>query len=148
MFDRHRDSRHERALPRIDLPGTGLPRVGATAARVAGTVLLALIGLFHLLEAPDHFAAQPYIGALFWVATAGAWLAALGIVIGARGAWPLGVVVAATTLAGLLLAVSVGLPRFREDLTESFAVPSLIVESAFIVLYIVSSAARRDIAGT
>jgi hypothetical protein len=148
MLAGQHENRRERPALRIRLPHERLPRVGAASARIAAVALLALIGLFHLFEAPAHFAAQPYVGVLFWLSIAGAWLAAIGIVVGARGAWLLGVVVAAACFAGLLLAISVGLPRFREDLTDSFAVPSLIVEGAFLVLYSLSSAARRDVAGT
>lgn len=132
----------------VGLPRTGAGRPAALGARGAAVVLLALIGVFHLIEAPDHFAAQPYIGILFWVATAGAFVAALGIASGLRGAWILGATVAAATFAGMVLAATLGLPHFREDFSDSFAVPSLVVEGLYLVLYVATSASRRSVAAT
>lgn len=105
------------------------------AARIAGAVLLVLVGIFHLVVLPTHWSAAPWLGILFVLAAAGAWLAAAGIA--ARGmwlAWVLGALVAASTFGGLLLAVTAGLPGFTETLSAPLAIPSLVVEGLYLLL--------------
>lgn len=50
---------------------------------LAGAVLVLSVGAVHLIEAPQHFRASPYLGALFVASAAGADFAATGIVRGA-----------------------------------------------------------------
>lgn len=114
-----------------DRPGA---RVGAVAARLAGVALLGLIGFIHLVELPGHAEAASYLGMLFGLAVAGAWVAALGVAAGVRAAWLLGALVAVGAMAGLLVAVAVGLPGFRESFAETLAVPSLVVEGLYLAL--------------
>jgi hypothetical protein len=126
-------------------------RVGWPRARVltgvgrgAAVVLLSIIGLIHLVQAPLYTQGAPYIGALFILACLGSWLAALTIAAGIRGAWVLGALVAAGTFAGLLVASTVGLPGFMDSLDAPMAMRSLVVEGLFIVLYVAVAAFRGD----
>jgi hypothetical protein len=89
-----------------------------------------------------------YIGVLFWLTVAASWLAAVGIASGVRGSWILGALVAAATFFGLILAVTVGLPNFSENLSENLAVPSLFVEAGYLVLYVAASTGRSNPLGT
>ena len=130
------------------LPSVPSGRAAAIVARATAVVLLALIGLFHLIEAPGHFDEQPYLGVLFWLTVAGSWLAAIGIASGVRGSWILGALVSAATFFGLILAVTVGLPNFSENLSENLAVPSLFVEAGYLVVYVAASTGRSSPLGT
>jgi hypothetical protein len=112
--------------------------------RGAAVVLLGMIGLIHLVQAPLYAQGAPYIGVLFILACVGSWLAALTIAGGIRGAWVLGAVVAAGTFAGLLVASTVGLPGFMDSLNAPMATRSLVVEGLFITLYVAVAAFRRD----
>ena len=132
----------------LSLPGYSVGRIGAIAARVGGAGLLVAIGLIHLIAAPGHFEQQPYVGVLFWLAAAGSFLAALGILFGIGGAWILGAFLALSTFVGLLLATTIGLPNFSEDLSDSLAVASLFVEGAFLVLYAGAATHRSTPLGT
>lgn len=132
--------------PVLDLPAGSGPRTAALAARAAAVVLLALTGAIHVHEAPSHLQLQAYVGILFGVDAAGAFLAALGVAAGVRGAWLLGVAATAAPFAGLLLAASVGLPRFTESLSTQLAVPALLVEGAYLLLYAAVAAGRRSAA--
>src|SRR2546423_13124924 len=81
-----------------------------TATR-AGAALIALVGLIHLIEAPDQFSEAAWLGVLFLASVAGSALVAARLWRrdGAR-AWALGAVVAVWCLAGSLLEGTVGLP--------------------------------------
>lgn len=132
----------------VPLPATAARKSLALVARGVAVILLILIGAFHLHEAPSHFSPVAYVGILFWLATAGSWAAAAGVAAGLRGSWILGAVIAAATFAGLLLAASVGLPHFTEDLSAPFAVASLVVEGAYLAMYAAAAVARGDAAAT
>ena len=62
---RHDSTDQERSRLTVTLPSIRSQRLTAIAARAAAAVLLVLIGIFHLIEAPGHFAQQPYVGVLF-----------------------------------------------------------------------------------
>jgi hypothetical protein len=123
------------------------PRCRDRSPRYSGRLACA-DGLFHLIEAPGHLDEQIYIGVLFWLTVAASWLAAVGIASGVRGSWILGALVAAATFFGLILAVTVGLPNFSENLSENLAVPSLFVEAGYLVLYVAASTGRSNPLGT
>lgn len=105
--------------------------------KVAGLVTMAITGFVHLIEAPEYFDEQRYIGVLFAVSALGAVISLVGIVQEQRWGWMLGLAVAAGCLAGYVLSRTVGLPSFREASWAAFLEPmgliSLIAEALFIL---------------
>ena len=130
----------------MTLPPRAPQRPMAIAARAVACMLLALVGVIHLVEEPDHGAAAPYLGALFILAAVGSFVAAAGVAAGVRGAWVLGAVIATLTFAGLCVAATVGLPQYSEEFSADLAVPSLVVEGLYLLVYTASAASRRNAA--
>lgn len=112
-----------------------LPR----ATMLAGVSLVALVGLIHLVEAPAHFRAAPYLGVLFVANFALSAAAAVGISRGARGwGWTLGAAVSGVTVFLYLISRLFGLPGF-EEAAGAWGTPlgsvSAIVETIYLGLY-------------
>ena len=103
-----------------------------------GIVLIALIGLIHLVESPEYFEATTYLGLLFLANFAGAIVAAVGIYRGSWSwGWGLGALIAASAFVGYVLSRTAGLPGFYEDeFLEPMGLLSLVVEALFMLLYI------------
>lgn len=124
----------------------GLVRRGLTGgARLVGAGLLVAIGLVHLVLAPLYYGAAAYVGVLFFLTCAATWMAALGVVAGVRGAWLAGSVVAAGALAALVASATVGLPGFAESLSAPWAMLSLLLEGAFVAVYLALAVLRRNL---
>ncbi len=128
-----------------------LPR----ATRLAGILLILLVGLIHLYKFPEHFEAAAYVGVLFLTNFAAAIISALGIYFGAKNwGWLLGAYVAGGAFASYLVTRAVGLPGFEEAVGkwgETWGTFSLVVEGLFVALYLsvatgmaVASPDRRD----
>lgn len=105
---------------------------------IAGLVTIALTGLLHLVEMPEYFGEQRYVGVLFGLSVAGAVAAMIGIMRREAWGWSLGTLVAIGCIAGYLLSRTVGLPSFRENSWSAFLEPmgllSLAVEFAFLIV--------------
>jgi len=105
----------------------------------AGIVLVALIGLIHLVEAPEHFETATYVGLLFLLNAAGSALSGYGIYRGAEWGWTLGVLIAIGAFVAYIVSRAVGLPGApdltQEEFFEPLGIVSLIVEGLFVVLY-------------
>ena len=108
--------------------------------RIVGVALISLVGLIHLIEAPEYFEAATYLGLLFLANFAGATVAAVGIYRGLWSwGWGLGILLAASAFLGYILSRTVGLPGFYEDeFFEPMGVLSLIVEALFVLLYVMT----------
>jgi hypothetical protein len=124
----------------------GLVRRGLTGgARLMGAGLLVAIGLVHLVLAPVYYGAAAYVGVLFYLTCAAAWTTAIAVVAGVRGAWLLGGLIAAGALAALVASVSVGLPGFTDSLSAPWAMLSLLLEGAFVAVYVGLALLRRNV---
>lgn len=141
MFDSL--SRQRRRLL-LAWPRTLLARTLTGTARLVGAGLLLAIGLVHLVLAPQYYPAAAYIGILFYATVGAAWLTALAILAGVRGAWIMGGLIAAGALVALVLSSTVGLPGFVDSFSAPWAMLSLWLEGVFVVLYLVLLAARRN----
>lgn len=87
--------------------------------RLAGMTLILAVGVVHLVEAPEHFEAAGYLGALFVANSAAALVAAVGILRGARGwGWTLGAVISGLSALGYVASRLFGLPGFAEAAGE------------------------------
>jgi hypothetical protein len=122
-----------------------IQRTVTGSARLVGAGLLVAIGLIHLALAPTYSSAAAYVGVLFHVAGAAAWASALGIIIGVRGAWLLGGVIAAGAFAALVVSATVGLPHFTDSLSAPWAMLSLMLEGIFVACYAAAAVLRRNL---
>ncbi len=109
-----------------------------TALTLAGIALLALIGLIHLIEAPDQFSDATYKGLLFLANAAGCVVALAGVWRRERWGWGLGALIAAATVIGYVWSRTIGLPGLPvdPDIFEPLGVVSVIAELAFAGLAI------------
>jgi hypothetical protein len=113
-----------------------LPQV----TRLAGILLILVVGLIHLYKAPEHFEAATYLGAAFVINFVGSLVAAVGIFFGAKNwGWLLGAWIAGGAFIAYLVAHATGLAGF-EDAVGNWANPwgsfSLIVEGLYLVGYL------------
>lgn len=104
----------------------------------SGMALIALVGLIHLVEAPEYWGEVHYVGALFGLTAAGCAMAAIGILRGERWGWLLGLSIAVANAAGYVLSRTVGISQFRENawdkFFESVGLISFVIELLFIAL--------------
>lgn len=99
--------------------------------------LLVIVGLIHLLEAPEYFQEAAYLGVLFLANALGAAVATWGIIRQLAWGWLLGVLVAAGAFIMYFISRTVGLPGFANaPWFESIDVLSLMVEAAFVAIAI------------
>ncbi len=113
---------------------------------MAGMALISLVGLIHLLTAPEYLEEATYVGVLFLANAAGAALCAYGIYRGQSWGWLLGVLIAGGAFVGFIVSRTVGLPGAPGILQEGFFDPpgilSLIVEALFVGLYLAKTFGR------
>jgi hypothetical protein len=104
----------------------------------AGIVLIALVGLIHLVEAPEYFEEPTYLGILFVANVLGAGVAAVGIYRGERTwDWTLGAGVAGGAFIAYLISCSVGLPGLDEaEFAEPTGLAALVVEALYVGVYL------------
>src|SRR5215213_7629246 len=117
---------------------TSTKRIISPDKRVwAGILLIAALGLIHLLEAPEELKEATYLGLLFLANFGGAVVAAIGLYRNDRWAWLLGVMLAGGSFVGYVVSCTVGLPGLEvEEWLQPLGLLSLLVESLFIGLYL------------
>lgn len=103
----------------------------------AGIALMVVVGLIHMVDAPDSFSEAAYKGVLFAANGLGAALAAFGIYQRRTWGWDLGGLVAAGAFVGYVVSRTVGLPGLGVDdaWLEPLGVLSLVVEAVFVGLF-------------
>jgi hypothetical protein len=123
-------------------------RTMPTAAQGAGVALILVTGAIHLIDAPSSFGDATYKGLLFLANGIAAIIAAFGIHRGeGTWGWGLGVLVAGGALVSYVISRTIGLPGLAPDIwLEPLGILSLMVEAAFIVLFVQSrrGAGPRD----
>jgi len=99
--------------------------------------LILVVGLIHLVDAPDNFGEAPYKGFLFVINGLGALLAAYGIYSQRKWGWWLGALVAGGAFVMYIISRTIGLPVIGVDdaWLEPMGILSLIVEAGFAVLF-------------
>lgn len=102
-----------------------------------GIMLILLVGLIHLLEAPEHVEVAGYVGALFLVNFVASVVAAIGIYRGARSwGWAVGAVISSFALAAYVLSRTLGLPEFGEGTwANPVGTVAMGLEALYIGLY-------------
>lgn len=115
-----------------------------------GIVLIAMVGLIHLVEAPEYLEVATYVGLLFLANAAGSALSGYGIYRGAGWGWALGALVAGSAFVAYILSRTIGLPGApgltQEEFFEPLGVISLIVEALFLILYTTRTGRRTSTA--
>jgi hypothetical protein len=110
----------------------------------AGIVLIALVGLIHLVEAPEYFEEVTYLGILYVANVLGAGVAAVCIYRGERTwGWTLGALVAGDAFIAYRISRSVGLPGLDEaEFAEPTRLAALVAEALYIGVYLKAIASR------
>jgi hypothetical protein len=114
--------------------------------KLMAVLLIVAVGLTHLIGAPQHYRAAPYMGVLFVANFVGSLVSAGGIYRDALWGWLLGVLVAGGAIVAYIVSRSVGLPGFEHAVGRWFGplgVVSLIVEALFMALFVVAVIIRR-----
>jgi hypothetical protein len=109
-----------------------------TMAKVSGVAMIAIVGLMHLVLAPEHFEQAAYVGVLFALNFVGASIAAVGIARGKLSwGWTLGAVVAVASFVLYFVTRTVGLPSFNpSELFEPLGLVGLLFEALFTAVYL------------
>ena len=107
----------------------------------AGISLIIIVGLIHLIGAPEDLEEAPYQGVLFLANFFGALTAAIGIYRGRSWGWSFGVLVAGGALVAYVVSRTIGLPGLpvEEEWLEPLGLLSLLVEALFMGLYVMVS---------
>ena len=94
---------------------------------------LGIVGLIHLILAPEYFSEQAYIGVLFVLGAIALGAFALRLWRGDDvPAWLLGALTMAGMGVGFVLSRTVGLPGFHESEWELSGIVSLLLEGVFL----------------
>ena len=102
---------------------------------LTGVVLILLVGLIHLIDAPDSMTESTTKGLSFYANFVGAIVAALGIFLYRTWGWALGILVAAGAFIGYIVSRTVGIFGIPPDVwMEPIGIASLVVEALFIVV--------------
>jgi hypothetical protein len=100
-----------------------------------GISSIIVVGLIHLIEAPEELEEATYLGTLFLANFVGALLAAIGIDRNYRWGWSLGALVAGGAFLGYVLSRTIGLPGMPVEVwLEPLGVLALLVEALFVGL--------------
>jgi hypothetical protein len=108
--------------------------------------LILLVGLIHLMDAPDSMTESATKGLLFYANFVGAIVAAVGILLHRTWGWALGFLVAAGAFLGYVVSRTVGIFGLPPDVwMEPLGIASLVVEALFIAVALRAlSATRRE----
>jgi hypothetical protein len=100
--------------------------------------LIIVVGLIHLIGAPEDLEEAPYQGLLFLGNFFGAVLAAIGIYRGRSWGWDLGALVSVGAFAGYVISRTIGLPGLpvEEEWLEPLGLLSMVVEALFVGLFL------------
>jgi hypothetical protein len=102
---------------------------------LTGVALILLVGLIHLMDAPDSMTESTTKGLFFYANFVGAIVAAVGIFLHRTWGWALGILVAAGAFIGYIVSRTVGIFGLPPDVwMEPLGIASLVVEALFIAV--------------
>lgn len=103
-----------------------------------GIALILLVGLIHLLRAPEHLEAAGYVGTLFLINFAGSIVAAVGIYRGARSwGWALGAVICSLAFVAYIASRALGLPELEgRTWANPVGTVAMGLEALYVGLYL------------
>ena len=108
--------------------------ISDTLRRISAAAL-AVVGVIHLVLAPEYFQEQAYVGVLFVLG--GIALAAVAVRLWMRDeapAWLVGALLMAGMGIGFVLSRTIGLPGFKESEWELSGVICLLLEAGFVMV--------------
>jgi len=114
--------------------------------KILAILLIVAVGLIHLIGAPQHYRAAPYIGVLFVANFVGSLVSAFGIYRDALWGWLLGILIAGGAFVAYVVSRSIGLPGFEHAIgrwSGPMGVFSLVVEALFVALFVLAVAVWR-----
>ena len=112
---------------------------------LAGVALILLVGLIHLIDAPDSMTESTTKGLSFYANFVGAIVAAFGIFLHRTWGWALGILVAAGAFVGYIVSRTVGIFGLPPDVwMEPIGIASLVVEALFILVALRALTGRRQ----
>jgi hypothetical protein len=114
--------------------------------RLAAIALIVVVGLTHLIGAPQHYRTAPYVGVGFVANFIGALVAAVGTYRDAMWGWVLGALVAGGALVMYVVSRSVGLPGFEHAVgrwSGPLGILSVVVEALFLAVFFLWLSVRR-----
>ena len=120
------------------MSGTGVMSARSSAMWVGGVATL--VGLFHVVPAPEYLVKQPYLGVMFLLGRLGPIAAAIVMVVPAFPAGLQRLAIALTALACALMIVFgvlsriTGLPGLDREPWDALILISLVLEAAFLSL--------------
>ena len=96
--------------------------------------MILLVGLIHLMDAPDSMTESTTKGLFFYANFVGA-IVAVGIFLHRTWGWGLGILVAAGAFIGYIVSRTVGIFGLPPDVwMEPLGIASLVVEALFIAV--------------
>ncbi len=110
---------------------------------VWGASLIGVIALIHLIVTPEYFEFAVYLGLLFVANFLGSAASAIGIYRRSRWGWPLGLVMVGGAFVMYVESRTIGLPGLNEGWLDPPGVLSLVLEAAFVSLYLRGISQRR-----
>jgi uncharacterized membrane protein YfcA len=117
----------------------------SAALKWGGVALIVVIGLVHLIDAPDSLEESTIKGVLFLANFLGALVAAFGIYRNDSWGWALGVIIAAGAFVSYIISRTVGIFGLPPDeWLEPLGVLSLVVEALFVLLFVRMFASRTE----
>jgi uncharacterized membrane protein YfcA len=117
----------------------------SAALKWGGVALIVVIGLVHLIDAPDSLEESTIKGVLFLTNFLGALAAAFGIYRNDSWGWVLGVIIAAGAFVGYIISRTIGMFGLPPDeWLEPLGVLSLVVEALFVFLFVRMFASRTE----
>jgi uncharacterized membrane protein YfcA len=117
----------------------------SAALKWGGVALIVVIGLIHLIDAPDSLEESTIKGVLFLTNFLGALAAAFGIYRNDSWGWVLGVIIAAGAFVGYIISRTIGMFGLPPDeWLEPLGVLSLVVEALFVLLFVRMFASRTE----
>ena len=113
---------------------------------LTGVALILLVGLIHLVDAPDSMTESTTKGLSFYANFVGAIVAAVGIFLHRTWGWALGILVAAGAFVGYIVSRTVGIFGLPPDVwLEPIGIASLVVEAFFILVALRALTGRRQV---
>ncbi|MBF0485284.1 MAG: hypothetical protein HQL16_02090 [Candidatus Omnitrophica bacterium] len=112
----------------------------------SGIILILIIGIIHVIDAPDSFHDAAYKGWLFYGNGAAALVSAVGIFRRHAWGWYWGLMIAVGAFMGYVASRTVGLPFIPaepEAWLEPLGITSLIAEVLFVAVFLAGVPSRK-----
>ena len=112
-----------------------MTKISGTTQKLAAAAL-AVVGIIHLVLAPEYFGEQAYVGVLFVGGAIACGYVATKVWLGkaTKADWTLGALTAAGMFVGFILSRTTGLLGFTESEWELSGIVSMLLEAGFLAV--------------